>query len=94
MNTTHLVLVALGDTDDHVVDDRLDGADGSNLLSLTVDDEDLDGTVVDLLEGDVDVREVVLQGTAGTSDSDLSGLDLDGDVLRDVQDLLVLDETH
>lgn len=94
VDAAHLVLVTLGDTDDHVVDDGLDGADGSDLLTVAVNNGNLDLAVADLLEGDINVGEVVVQSTTGAVDSDLTGLDLDSDVLGDAQDLLLLDETH
>lgn len=94
MDATHLVLEALGDTDNYVVDDGLDGANGSDLFAVAVDDSDLDLVVVDLVEGDVNVTKVVLQGATGTGDGHLAGLDLDSDVLGDVKNLVLLDETH
>lgn len=94
VNTTHLVLVALGNSNDHVVDDGLDGADCGNLLAVSVHNRDLNLSVVDLDESDVDVSEVVVQSTTGAGDSHLAGLDLDSDVLGDIEDLLLLNETH
>lgn len=42
IHVSHLVLVALGDTGDQVVNDRLDGSEGSDVLSGAVVNLDLD----------------------------------------------------
>lgn len=94
VNTAHLVLVALRDANNHVVNERLDRADGSNLLAVPIDNRDLDLSVVDLGEGDVNVSEVVVQSAAGTGDGHLACLNLDSDVFGDIKDLLLLNETH
>lgn len=39
---SHLVLVALGDTNDQVVDERLDGSESGDVLSGTMMDGELD----------------------------------------------------
>ncbi|KAH3688988.1 hypothetical protein WICPIJ_000047 [Wickerhamomyces pijperi] len=74
----------LGDTNDQVVDQRSDGSQGSNVLSVTVVDSDLDLLVGDLGEGNINVLQVLLQGTSWTSDGDGSGVDLNGDTFWDV----------
>jgi len=43
VHVTHLVLVSLGDTGDQVVDERLDGTKGGNILPDTVVELDTDG---------------------------------------------------
>lgn len=94
VDVSHLVLVTLGDTGDHVVDQGLDGSEGSNVLSGTVEDGDLDLLIGDLLEGNVDVAKVLLEGTSGAGNGDVSGLDLDGDAGRDIEENVGLDELH
>lgn len=79
VDVTHLVLEALGDTDDHVVDERTDGTESGDVLAGTVVHLDLDGGLIGLLEGDGQVTEILLKDTTGTLDSDLTGLDVDLD---------------
>lgn len=42
VDVAHLVLVALGDTNDHVVDEGTDGAQGSDILARAVVELDVD----------------------------------------------------
>jgi hypothetical protein len=79
VDVTHLVLEALGDTNDHVVDERAHGAESSDVLAGTVMHLDLDGGGIRLLEGDGQVTKVLLEGATGTLDSDLASLDVDLD---------------
>ena len=79
VDVTHLVLEALGDTNDHVVDERTDGTESSDVLAGTVVHLDLDGGGIGLLEGDGQVTKVLLEGATGTLNGDLAGLDSDLD---------------
>ena len=79
VDVTHLVLEALGDTNDHVVDERTDGAESGDVLAGTVVHLDLDGGGIGLLERDGQVTKVLLEGATGTLNSDLAGLDSDLD---------------
>ena len=94
IDISHLVLVTSSDTSDHVVNKRLDSSQSSNVLSVTVVDSDLDQSVVDLGEGDINVLQVLGQDTSWTSDLDDSGLDVNGNVLRNVDALLSLNVLH
>lgn len=94
VDVSHLVLETLGDTNDHVVDEGLDSSQGSDVLSVTVEDGDLDLLIGDLLEGNVDVVEVLLEGTSGAGDGDSSGSDVNGDTLGDIEQNVGLDELH
>lgn len=79
VDVTHLVLEALGDTNDHVVDERTDGTESGDVLAGTVVHLDLDGGGIGLLEGDGQVTKVLLEGATGTLNGDLAGLDRDLD---------------
>jgi hypothetical protein len=57
VDVTHLVLVALGDTDDQVVDESADGAEGSDALARAVVELDLDEVLLGVCEGDSQVTE-------------------------------------
>lgn len=94
VHVSHLVLVTLGDTGDHVGDQRLDSSQSSNVLSVTMVDKNLDRSVVNLFEVNVDVLQVLGEFTSGTSDLDHSGLDVDGDTFRDFEELFRDDELH
>ena len=79
VDVTHLVLEALGDTNDHVVDERTDGTESGDVLAGTVVHLDLNGRGIGLLEGDGQVTKVLLEGATGTLNGDLAGLDSDLD---------------
>ena len=79
VDVTHLVLEALGDTNDHVVDERTDGAESGDVLAGTVVHLDLDGGGIGLLERDGQVTKILLEGATGTLNGDLAGLDSDLD---------------
>lgn len=79
VDVAHLVLEALGDANDHVVDDGADGAEGGDVLAATVVHLDVDDILGGLLEGDAQVTKVLLEGTAGALDGDLAGLDVNLD---------------
>lgn len=57
VDVTHLVLVALGDTDDQVVDEGADGAECSDALARAVVELDLDEVLLGVGEGDSQVTE-------------------------------------
>lgn len=79
VDVAHLVLVALGDTNDHVVDDGADGAESGDVLAGTVVHLNVDDVLLGVREADSQVLERLLEGTTGASDGDISGLDLDLD---------------
>lgn len=58
VDVAHLVLEALGDTDDHVVDDGADGAQSGDILAVAVVDLDRDGVLGGVAEADSQVAEV------------------------------------
>jgi len=94
VDETHLVLVTLGDTDDHVVDQGADGAEASDVLALAVPDNKAEAGGIHLDNVHLNVTEVLVEGTAGTSDGDLAGLDLNSDALRDSEDFFLVDVLH
>lgn len=94
VDVSHLVLVTLGNTGHQVRNQRLDSSQSSDVLSVTVKNDDLDSPVRHLLESDIDVLQVLGQLTSWTSNLDGSGLDVDSNTLRDLQDLLRLNELH
>lgn len=59
VDIAHLVLVALGDADDQVVDDRPDGAEGGDILAAAVVDLDVDDVLAGLREVDGDVAQAL-----------------------------------
>lgn len=59
IHVTHLVLEALGDTDDQIVDDGADGTEGSDTLAGTVVHLDRDNILLRAAEGNGNVREVL-----------------------------------
>jgi hypothetical protein len=82
VDVTHLVLEALGDTDDHVLDDGLDGAESGDVLANAVVDLNGDDIALGVREGDGEVTKVLLKLAAGALDGDLTGLDVDLDCSR------------
>lgn len=86
IDETHLVLVAVGDASDHVLDVSGDGADGGDGLAGSEPHLKVDLFVLgaDKVHVDVaDVLEAADEGATGAGDLDLTGADLDGDVLGD-----------
>ena len=79
VDVAHLVLVALGDTNDHVVDDGADGAESGDVLAGTVVHLDVDDVLLGVREADSQVLERLLENATGAGDGDMSGLDLDLD---------------
>lgn len=94
VDVTHLVPEALGNTSDHILQNGLNGTHNGNVLTAAVEHLDLDLIGRDLVESDINVLEVLLQGTTGSSDTDNTSFNLEVNTLRDVQDLLALDVLH
>ncbi len=63
VDVTHLVLETLGDTDDHVIDQGADGAEGRNVLAGTVVKLDVDDILLWVGEVDCQVGQVLLENT-------------------------------
>ena len=59
IDVAHLVLEALSDTNNQVIDDGADGTEGSNTLAGTVVHLDRDNILLRAAEGDSDVGEVL-----------------------------------
>ena len=59
VDVSHLVLEALGDTDDQVVDEGSDGSEGSNVLSRAVVEFDVDDILLGVREVDRQVVQVL-----------------------------------
>ena len=83
IDVAHLVLEALGDTDDQVVDEGADGAEGGNVLADTVVDLDADQVLLDDREVDGDVAQVLGELAARALDRDEPRLDRDLDCWTD-----------
>jgi hypothetical protein len=91
IDVTHLVLETLGDTSDHVVDKRADSTDTGNVLATTMVDNKLELVLTSKLDFNVQVTEVLVQSTTGTSHSDITGLDGDLDTLGDDEFVVLVD---
>jgi hypothetical protein len=68
VDVAHLVQVALCDTDDQVVDEGADSAEGSDALARAVVELDLDEVLLGVGEGDSQVTERLLESATGTCD--------------------------
>ena len=68
VDVAHLVLVALGDADDQVVDEGADGAEGSDALARAVVELDLDEVLLGVGEGNSQVAEGLLELATGACD--------------------------
>lgn len=89
VDVAHLVLEALGDTGDHVVDDGADCAEGGDVLAGTVVHLDRDGALAGVGEGDAQVAEILHELAARALNGDDAGLDVDLDCCAGI--LLVSD---
>jgi hypothetical protein len=93
INVTHLVFETLGDTSDHVVDQRADSTDTGNVLTETVVDNELD-LITNNGNFNVQVTEVLVKSTTGTFNSNLARLDRDLDTFRDGEFVRLVDILH
>jgi len=85
MYESHLVSEALGDTDEHVVDQGFDGGDGTSLLITTVPHLDSDELALHLLGGhfqdfdiECDVGKILGDSSLWTFNSNFSSFNFDG----------------
>ena len=79
VDVAHLVEEALGDADDHVVDEGADGAEGCDVLARAMVELDLDEILLGVGEGDCEMAQVLSELAARALDGDLAGLDVDLD---------------
>ena len=79
VDVAHLVLEALGDTDDHVVDQRADCAEGRDILARAVVQLDVDEPFLGVGEVDGQMGEVLDELAAGALDGHKARLDDDLD---------------
>ena len=77
IDVSHLVLVPLGDTCYHVLDEGLDGPEGGDILSESVVKVDLNNSWGLANEADVKVLEVLGKLSAGSGDGHSPRKDLD-----------------
>lgn len=78
IDVAHLVLVALGDTNNHVGDQGLDGTQSSDVLAGAMVQGNVDGAGdLALLERDGQMLQILLEGATGTGNGNNTGLDLD-----------------
>lgn len=82
IDVSHLVLEALCHADNHVLDDRSDGSQRGNVLTVAMVDLDRDGVLLGVAKVDGQVTEVLGELASGTLDGDDSGLDADLDCTR------------
>lgn len=76
VDVSHLVLEALGDANNQVVDDGADGTEGGDVLADTVVDVDGNDVLLGLGEADGNVRQVLYQLATGALNGDLASLDV------------------
>jgi len=67
VDVSHLVLEALGNAGDQVLDERSDGTEGGNIFTVAVVDLDGDGVLLGVAEVDSQVTEVLGELASGTS---------------------------
>lgn len=79
VHVAHLVLEALGDADDHVVDQGADCAEGSDILAGAVVELDVDEALLGVGEVDGEMGEVLDELAAGALDGHKARLDDDLD---------------
>lgn len=81
IDVAHLVLEALGDTNDQVVDDGADGAKSGDVLAAAVVDLDADNVLLNDREVNGDVAQVLGELAAGALDRNEPRLDRDLDCI-------------
>ena len=84
VDVSHLVLEALGDANDQVVDDRSDGAERSDVLARAMVQLNVDDVLFRVREGDGEMAEVLGELASRAFYGDDASLDVDldcGDLL-------------
>jgi hypothetical protein len=76
VDVAHLVLEALGNTGNHIVDKGADGAESGDVLAVAVVHLNVNDVLLRVREADIDVTEVLSEFAARTLDSDLAGLNV------------------
>merc|ERR1719383_133832 len=94
IHSPHLVLVAPGDSSDHVGNVGADGPDSGQLLAQTEPFFDFDGALVDLANVDVQVLEALGQSASWALDGNLASLDAANDAVGDIDGLAGVDDFH
>ena len=90
VNEAHLVTVAVGNTDEHVLEVAEHGADTGGELAVAEPAASDDLVLVsDVFEVEVEIAEIADEGTTAAGDGDDAGLDFDGDTFWDVKVFLV-----
>lgn len=77
VDIAHLVLEALGDADDEVVDEGAHGAQGRDVLAVAVVHLDVDDVLRRVREADAQVAQVLAEFAPWAFDCDVAGFDLD-----------------
>ena len=102
MYESHFVSEALGDTDEHVVDQGFDGGDGTSLLITTVPHLDSDELALHLRGGhfqdfdiECDVTKILGDSSLWTFNSNFSSFNFDGfDLSWDGQVIFLKNGSH
>lgn len=94
IDVSHLVLVALGDTDDQVVNEGSNSTESSDALARAVVELDLDEVLLGVREADRQVTERFGELASGTLNDDIPGLDSNLDPLGDLEQFLGVDVLH
>lgn len=82
IHVSHLVLVAFCHTNDEVVDEGFDRAQGCDILSAAVVEFDVDDVLFGVGEADREMLEVLDELASWAFDCDDTGLDVDFDCYR------------
>lgn len=90
IDVAHLVLEALGDTDDQVVDKGADGTESGDVLAVAMVNLEADDALLDDREVDGNVAEVLNELAAGALDGNDPGLDRDLDCKPEKVALVIL----
>lgn len=91
---THLVDVSLGDTLDHVLDVRADGADGGQFLADSEPFADAEGALVLLEDLETQMTEGTAQLSARTLNLDKAVVDGEGNSFGELNNVAALDQLH
>lgn len=79
VDVSHLVLVSFRYAGDEVLDERLDGTEGSDILAVSVVKLDLDNVWLWLGESNVDVLKILGELSLWSLNGDDAGLNGEGD---------------
>jgi hypothetical protein len=94
IDVTHLVLEALGNANDHVVDNGSDGSDACDMLAVAMVHDKFELVIFNKLDFHVEVTKVLCQFASWSLDGDYTGLDVNCNIFGNAEDIVFAQVSH